>query len=199
MTKATLKDTIRAYARGAATVQEVLTHREWLALAKSTRSRFSAPDAVDAEDFAQELRMHAWEALQKADPERGDPGAFVVYHAFARARRWYERQQGQTAAYPGIKFLPTVAAVTTPETVAGAFDVPVDADQEARAVRRATVERMLAGLTPARRSMVESFVASGGDLSLAAERMIAEGHRGPRRQLANRIFLAVEAAATTSL
>ena len=68
------------------------TIKYWRCAAGDLLRRWDHPRAVEEDDLVQEMLLAAWRAIERVDPERGDPRRHVVFCAAKAARRWLHRQ-----------------------------------------------------------------------------------------------------------
>ena len=69
--------------------------RQMRGMARQMLRRWTVPAAVLEDDIVQELRLGAWQALQKYDPSRKgmSPEAFALCSARLQAQRWLHGQR----------------------------------------------------------------------------------------------------------
>ena len=207
-----LKDAIRETVAGARTVESLMRHVEWDRMAHSARERFPAPDAVEASDLAQELRLYAFEAVQRADPSRGDPATFVIFHAYARARRWYDKQQGRLRIAPKKDAVRMPRGKNGPCRTAPAFLMSVSAAEaadrypleavsdwsaEERADMASAYRRALDAGDDVGRACVRFYVQTLGNVDKATALVAVAGYKAGRTktEIRRRVVREVEAAA----
>jgi len=78
------------------------TSCDFLRMAEALMRGWDLPASVDADDVAQELRLHVLAAIAKWDPARGaDLAQFCVFRASEKAAKWLHQQRGAPKANRG--------------------------------------------------------------------------------------------------
>jgi DNA-directed RNA polymerase specialized sigma24 family protein len=93
---ADFRDALLDLRSGAAAPAEFVARTQdvFARFARYLMRRWKTPSAVDQEDVEQELRLAAWAALWKWDPERGVPiDRFITFQCLDKAKKWMHRQR----------------------------------------------------------------------------------------------------------
>ncbi len=165
------------------------TRADWRRMAAKLHRAWSLPVAVSVEDVAQEMLAHAYSAVGKWDPNRGNPlHVHVVWSAHAETKKWLHtqrkslRRSGATPSRFPVHLSGMRLDLDDELGPDGALDLLASspAEQEENLLRREeVVERAFELEDP----VLRTWVLSGGDELEAAREVYGDWQRRLEREL----------------
>lgn len=140
------------------------TRKDWRRVAEYLLTRYAVPRAVEVEDIVQELLLNAWREVPKFDPSRSsDPGAFVLFRAISRTKRWmHSQRRARTCRAPSNH------DVSFSEAFEREPEIEVEGKQEATTEHELVLGRLLKGCRTVAESICLVAVWRIGDAEAAA-------------------------------
>lgn len=162
------------------------TEREFEKMAAKIYRRWPLPEAVEPQDVVQDLHVEIVRIMKSYKPEKATVAAFLIWNAFARAKKECNRQRGKVKDRdPSIHALVVSGLLSTGESGPERFEdcidrlalegdaIELDRECESMLDSKEMLRRIRSQLSEKDSRRVRRVVAHGGNVRAAAFDMIS--------------------------